>query len=544
MDAWSILLQVVLLLALATLLGLAVQRLGQNAITGYLLAGVLLGPLSQRAAGGAAIRLLAEVGVALLLFTIGLEFSLGRLRALGARVTLLGVLQVGGTTALVAAGARPFGLNWRQAVLVGTAAAMSSTSVVLRLISERSELDSGHGRAAMGVSLLQDLAVVPAMLLVPLLAGSAGGMEGLLAFGMAVMKALALLAGLYVVMRWIVPGVMMRAAGAQNRDLPVLLAAVVCLGSSWASHSLGLSAVLGAFAAGIILSECALAEQIRADVIPLRAAFLPLFFTSVGMLASLPDWRDAGWMLALAAGVMIVKTAVVLALGVALRMRPEDACRAGLMLAQVGEFSFVLLESARRAGLLEETIYRLLLSVSVVTLVLSPLLAAASPATASVLETLLGSRTRRGVAVSASAADGPRGHVIVIGYGPAGQQVVQRLRSEGISVLVIDLNPRTAATSSAGLPITYGDATQQEVLERAGVARAAAVVVTVPDPLTARNIIAQARRLAPEAPVIARARYHIHQQTLAEAGSNRLVSEEVVVGRELAGETLAAMGRG
>jgi len=542
MDAWSILLEVVILLAAATLLGLAAQRLGQNAISGYLLAGVLLRPLFERAAGTAAIRLLAEVGVALLLFTIGLEFSLRRLRALGARVGMLGAVQIVGTWALVAGAARTFGLNWRQAVLVGIAAAMSSTSVVLRLISERSELDSSHGRAAVGVCLLQDLAVVPAMLLPPMLAGSSQGAEGLGGFAAALMKATALLAGVYVLMRWVIPVLMMRAAGARNRDLPVLLATVVCLGSSWASHTLGLSAVLGAFAAGIILSECALAGQIRADLIPLRAAFLPLFFTSVGMLTGLPGWSSVAWLLALAGGVLTLKTAVVLVLGAALGLRPGDALRAGLVLAQAGEFSFVLLESARRAGLLEESLYRLLLSVSVLTLLVSPLLAAASPAVAAALESLLAAAGRRPAPQPRSPTPRLRDHVVVIGYGPAGQQVVERLRSAQIAVLVIDLNPKTAASSSPDAPIHYGDATQQEVLESAGVARAAAVVVTVPDPLTARNIIAQARRMAAGAPVIARARYHVHRQALAEAGSDRLVSEEVVVGRELARETLLAVG--
>ncbi len=540
MEGWGVLAQILVLLAAATFFGLAAQRVGQNAITGYLLAGVVLAPFFLRAAGRDVIRLLAEIGVAMLLFTIGLEFSLTRLRALGPRVAWLGMVQILGTTAVVAVVARAAGLPVPPAVILGTAAAMSSTTVVMRLISERSELDSAHGRAALGVSLMQDLAVVPAMLLIPVFAGAQEGAAGLRMLATALVKAAALLAGLYVLMRWVAPRALMRAAGVQNRDLPVLLAAISCLGSSWVSHTLGLSAVLGAFAAGIILSECMLAEQVRADVIPLRAAFLPLFFTSAGMLAGVADWTSAGWMAVLVAALIVLKTAVVLLAGVALRMPAPEALRAGLSLAQVGEFSFVLLEFARSAGLLEERLVRLLLAVSVASLLLSPLLASAGPRIA---RWLASRGSGRGMPAEPPEG-GPHGHVVVIGFGPAGRQVVESLRERGQSVVVVDLNPKTAAGSSADLPIEYGDATQEEILRRAGVPRARAVVVTVPDPLTARSVVAQARRLAGTAPVIARARYHIHRDALSEAGSDRVVSEEVVVGRELAREALAALREG
>ena len=537
MDGWTILAQILILLGAATLFGLLAQRVGQNAITGYLLAGVLLSPYLLRAAGQDAVRMLAEIGVAMLLFTIGLEFSMTRLRALGPRVIWLGLAQILGTLAVVAALGRALGLPAPSAVIVGAAAAMSSTTVVMRLISDRSELDSGHGRAALGVSLMQDLAVVPAMLLVPLLAGPQTGGEGLRSLVWALAKAVGFLVALWVLMSRVAPALLLRAAGLRNRDLPVLLSAVVCLGSSWVSHALGLSAVLGAFAAGIILSECLLAEQIRADVIPLRAAFLPLFFTSAGMLAGVSDWRSAAWVALLWVALVLVKVGVVVAAGIALRMTAADGLRAGFWLAQAGEFSFVLLEHARRSGLLEDGLFRLLLSVSVLSLVLSP------PLTALAARIAQRMQEKRGLSQLPAEFHGSRwrDHVVVIGFGPAGQQVAERLRQAGVMVVVVDLNPRTAAGSSPDLPIEYGDATQQEILERAGAPRARAIVVTVPDPVTARNVIAQARRLAGRAPVIARARYHVHRESLTEAGSDRVVSEEVVVGRELARETLEAL---
>lgn len=539
MPPWAILAQIVILLAAATLLGLAAQRLGQNAVTGYLLAGVLLAPYLLRAAGASAVGLLAEIGVALLLFTIGLEFSPARLRALGWRVAALGALQIAGTASAAAAGARAIGFEWRLALLMGIAGAMSSTTVVLRLVSERSELDSLHGRAALGVCLLQDLAVIPSMLLAALPAGAAGP----LLLGASFLKALVLLGAMYVLIRWAIPAVLMPAAGGRNRDLPVLVSTVVCLGASWASHALELPAVLGAFAAGLLLSQCVLADQIRADVIPLRAAFLPLFFASAGMLAGVPDLPGAGRMLLLVVVLTVLKTLVVTLAGWALRLPPGAALRAGLTLAQIGEFSFVLLESARRSGLLEEGLFRLLVSVSVTTLLLSPLLIGASGPLASALEAVLRRKSGRAPVPSSEAA-ARGGHVLVIGYGPAGRQVAGRLASRGLPVLVLDLNPKTLAEGDPSVPVEYGDATQQEILERAAVERARAVVVTAPDPLTARNIIAQVRRMAPQVLVIARARYHIHRDLLRQAGADRLVSEEVLVGGELAAETLTALGEG
>ncbi len=541
MDPWSVLAQIVLLLAAATLLGVAAQRLGQNAVIGYLLSGILLGRyVTGFGAGRAVIETSAEIGVALLLFTIGLEFSLHQLRALGPRVAWLGALQILGTAAAVAVAARPTGLSWWGAVLLGLAVAMSSTTVALRLLADRSEVDSRHGRAVIGVALLQDLAVLPSMLIIPMAVGKA---EGLDVLATALVKAVVFLTVLYGLMRWVAPAVIVRAAGRQNRDLPVLVSAVVCLGSSWATHALGLSAVLGAFAAGMILASSPLAEQIRADVIPLRAAFLPLFFSSIGMLAGAPPWQGLMLLIVLAAVLMAVKVAVVVLAGVSLRFPLGVAIRAGLLLAQIGEFSFVLLGAAHRAGLLPDAVYHRMLGVSVITLLVSPGLAQLSPALAESAEALLARLRRKPRRVAEAEPSRLRGHVIVVGFGPAGRQVVEQLRAQGERVVVIDSNPKTAVSGTGDPLIEYGDASREEILEHAGVGQARIVVVTVPDPDASRRIIAQVKRLHKSIPIIVRARYHIHQDLLRQAGADHLISEEVVVGRELAAAALAALDR-
>lgn len=542
MDSWGVLAEIVVLLGTATVLGLAAQYLRQNAVIGYLLSGVLLGPHALRIVESTAtVQMLAELGVALLLFTIGLEFSLKRLRSLGATVAMLGASQVVATAAVVYLAASYLGLKTQQALVIGMAVSLSSTAVVLRLLSERSELDSAHGRTGLGILLLQDLAVIPAMLMVSALAEARDGGDGLRELTYGVLKGLGLLGAIYALMRWLLPGVMLRAASRRNRDIPVLLSVSVCLGCSWASHALGLSPILGALAGGIILSESPLANQIRADVIPLRAAFLPLFFSSIGMLAAAPSWKDIVLVLLLVGAVVAVKTAVIVILSLAFRQTLATAVRTGIMLSQIGELSFVLLEAGFRGGLLDGHVFQLLLSASVVTLLLTPFLIHRSGVIAGLTRSVV-SRFR---AVSSTAltspADRMTDHIIVVGFGPAGQQVVQDLRSHGAPVLVIDLNPKTAASTSPEVPIEYGDATQPEILEHAWVGDASAAVVTVPDPLTARLIISQVRKLAKPIPIISRARYLIHQQSLMEAGSDRVVNEEILVGKQLAHEALAAL---
>lgn len=542
MDSWRVLAQVLVVLCGATLLGLAVQRLKQNAVVGYLLAGVLLGPRVLRVAeSDGTVRMLAELGVALLLFTVGLEFSLKRLRALGATVAWLGALQIVATAGAVYLAASALGLAPLAAFTAGMAVAFSSTTVVLRIVSERGELDSSHGRTALGILLLQDVAVIPAMLLVPALAEAGKGWEGMTALAYALLKGLGLLVAIYGVVRWLVPGMMLWAASRQNRDIPVLLSVSVCIGCSWASHAVGLSPILGAFAAGIILAESPLADQIRADVIPLRAAFLPLFFSSIGMLAAVPGGTGIVFLIVLVAALIVVKTVLVVLLGLALRQPPATAIRTGIVLAQIGEFSFVLLESGFREGLVDAQVFQILLSASVGTLLLTPLLIHHSGTMAAALAGIISRFAAVSGAGAAPSPDAMRDHVIVVGFGPAGQQVAQELRSHGVACLVVDLNPRTAASTSEELPIEYGDATQPEILEHARVQTARAVVVTVPDPFAARLTISQVRKLAKPIPIIARVRYNIYQQSLLAAGADRLVNEEVLVGRQLARETLTAL---
>lgn len=541
MNAWNILFDIVVLLGAALLLGVLCERLKQNAVVGYLLTGLLLGPaVLDWLRNIEEVRALAELGVALLLFTIGLEFSWRRLRELGAVAIGGGSLQI----LLTGAGAGLLslyaGLSTGEAVVVGAAVSLSSTAVVLRVLTTRAEMDSLHGRNALGVLLLQDIAVIPLMLVISALAEAAGGWTALGQFSVHVAQGVALVGVMFVLTRYVLPRMLHIASAYRNRDLPVILSITFSLGCAWASHALGLSPILGAFVAGMLLAESPFAQQIQADIVPLRAGFVTIFFASVGTMADLPAAENIVSVAALVLAILLGKALVVVVVILLFRQPPRAAVATGLALAQIGEFSFVLAEFGFRRGLMGAETFQLLLSASVITLLLTPYLIEAAPRLAETTVKLLawaGASAAEGITEGAP-AEHARDRVIVVGFGPAGQGAVEALRSAGVPFLVIDLNPRTVDAYRSSIPIEFGDATRPEILNHAQLRLAKAFLVTIPDPQTAGLIVGQARRIAPHVPVIARARYHIHSGVLRAAGAHRFVDEEQLVGERLGAELI------
>ncbi len=536
MDFWQFVLQTAGLLGAALALGVLLERLKQNAIVGYLLTGILVGPaglgLVQTDEGTAGV---AELGVALLLFTIGLEFSWRRLRELGSLATLGGTLQIVVTLGLAALAALVFGRPPAEAVVIGAAVALSSTAVTLRVLASRAEMDSLHGRSALGILLMQDVAVVPLLLVIGALGPGAEGWAALTGFGLNAAKGAALVGVLLILCRYGLPRLLHIASSFRNRDLPILLAVATFLSITWVSHELGLSPALGAFVAGMLLAETPFAEQIRADMVPLRAAFVTIFFASVGMLVVRPSLEQMALALALALAILVGKALIVTGLVRLFRQPRATALATGLALAQIGEFSFVLIEVAKRTNLIEAWVFDALLGASVITLLLTPYLIAAATRAGGLWE---GGEIR---APSILARPSDR-RVLIVGYGPAGQAVVTALSAAEVPVLVLELNPNTVAAQRTNLPIMVGDATQPEILHHAGLDLALALVVTIPDPQTARLIIRQARLIAPQVRVIARARYHIVADSLAMAGAGEVVDEEEMVGRQLGERVVNLLG--
>jgi CPA2 family monovalent cation:H+ antiporter-2 len=541
MDFWQLLMEILLLLGVAFILGALAQRLRQSAIIGYLLAGTLIGPVLFNAR---AVTDVAELGVALLLFSIGLEFSFGRLKRLGRVALVGGSLQVVVTLGVFALGAAGL-LPLPQALALGAILALSSTAVVLRVLVDRAEVDAIHGRTALGVLLLQDIAVVPLVLMLTIMAG--GGSAGDVA--LSVLRTLAAAAGLvivfYLLFYQLVPRILTSDGMYANRELVVLLAILAAVGSTWASHAVGLSPALGAFLAGMLLGESPFATQIRSDVGSLRTLFVTLFFTSIGLLMD-PVWllRYGGLALTAMAGIMVVKSAVIFLIGRLLHMAPRYALAAGLTLSQIGEFSFVLATTARQGGLITEGLFALVVTANIFSLFAAPYMVAYALPLA---DAVLGRLRRRGEAPPAD-IDTPEAAppaVIVVGYGPAGREVSFALRDNGLAADILELNPAAIERGRGdGVPVHIGDATSTEVLAHAGVTKAKAVVVTVPDPGTARDITAAVRSLAPQARILVRSRFQRGCTEITAAGATKVVDEETTVGRLLAQEVLVTLELG
>jgi len=538
MELWDVLFDILVLLGGALVLGVLCERLRQSPILGYLAAGTLLGPHAMQVVSSAdEVSQLAELGVALLLFTIGLEFSWPRLKKLGAAALGGGTGQVLITMGIGAGVALGFGVSWKTAVAIGAIVALSSTAVVLRLLISRAEIESAHGRHALGILLMQDVAVVPLVLLVTVIGGEGSAQEVGTDVLLAVAGAAGLVVVLYVLLNKVAPKVMGLGALQQNRDLPILLAIVIGLGSAWGSHKLGLSPALGAFVAGMILAESPFATQIRADIGSIRTLLVTLFFSSIGMLGD-PAWfvSHLPEVLGLVGAIVVGKSVVIWIVLRVFGLTNRNALAAGICLGQVGEFSFVLAAVARGTVISEE-VFTLIISTTIVTLFLTPYLVAWGPRVAG---GVVGSLERAGLLKPGSVGGDDdlslsSGGLIVVGFGPAGEAVGTTLEGYGDRVSVIDLNPASIRMAQRlGFTGHIGNAAQAEVLEHAGIAHAIAVVVTVPDPAAAREIVELARTLSPDVHVIARARYHRYFTDLQHGGADEVVDEERIVGAILA----------
>jgi len=537
MESWHFLLELVILLGSCLVAGAVLSRLRQSPLVGYLLAGMILGgPGSLRVVRAEGdIETMAELGAALLLFSLGLEFSWSRVRRFGGKLLAGGVLQILATGGAVSAAALAFGVGIREAIALGAMLGLSSTAAVLRVLHERAEVDSLHGRNAVAVLLVQDMAVVPLAVLMTMLAGEGALADAVPGLGRLLLGAVLFVGGLYLLVNRVLVVVLEPVFTEKHRDLPVLVAVVVGLGSAWGAHAAGISPALGAFLAGMFLGGSRFATQVRADVSSLRVVLLTLFFGAVGMVAD-PVWiaHHAGLVILVAALILVGKTLIA---WVILRLvgQPSGVALAtGLCVAQVGEFAFVL-GNAGRGTVIGEDLYRAVVSSAILTLLLTPYLVLLAPRAASRLERALRRReSGRGTRPPAGGAPPLRPDVIIVGFGPAGQAVGRALANAPWSVLVLDINPAgVRAAEGMGLAGHTGDAAQLEVLEHAGVAGARVVVITLPARSAAMTVLEHVRRLAPGARVAVRSRYQIHKVEFETAGAHAVIGEEEVVGTRL-----------
>ena len=520
--------QVLLLLAGSVLLVSVARRLALPTTLAYLMLGLLLGPHALGVVSDSGTtRLLADLGVAFLLFTLGLEFSLPRMLAMRGEVFGLGALQVSATGSVAALIAKALGVAWLPAIVLGGAVSMSSTAILLQQLTERAELNRTHGRLAFSMLLFQDLAFVPLLALAAALAAGAEnfslGESLVTVFGGAVSIVAVLSAG-----RWLLRPLFHEIAHSRLRELFTLTVLLVALGSAWVSHLAGLSFALGAFLSGMMLAETEYRHQIEAVIRPFRDILLGLFFISVGMLLDLHlVVRELPLVSVLLLSLVLLKATIGALVARPFTTSRFKALRTGIVISVGGEFGVALCTILLEAGLVPAQLGEPLIVALVLSMVLSPVILNnnkrvarallrehAPPATAS---------EREDAATGRIAA---REHVILCGFGRVGQNVARVLESQGFEYIALDLDPaRIRAARQAGDPVIYGDSADEELLGRAGLGAASAVVISFSDPGTSIGILRSVRRLRPEVPVLVRTADDARLKELQDAGATDVVPE-------------------
>jgi CPA2 family monovalent cation:H+ antiporter-2 len=544
MESWDMLLQIILLLTACLLAGSLMAWLKQSPLVGYLLAGMFVG-----GPGGFAIikaeqqiESIAELGVALLLFSLGLEFSWKRVIGLGKSTLLCGVAQVVVTLLAAAFICWLFGLPVTSSLAIGAMICLSSTATVLRVLVDRGEMDSASGRNSLAVLLVQDMAVVPLAILIPLLAE--GGEPSAIAARISgiLLAAFAVVASLYFLLNYVAVKALQSASFGRNRELTVLLSIIVGLGATWAAHAAKLSPALGAFVAGMFLGNSQFAVQIRADVASVRIVLLTLFFGAVGMIAD-PVWmfKNLPTVLGVAAMILVGKSTIIWVLFRLFGRSSGVSLSTALCLCQVGEFAFVLGSEARGGQLISDTIYSAIVSSSIVTLMVTPWLIAFGPkATA----WLTRRRTSAVSSESAESSDHPSCEILVIGFGPAGRGAVSHLQDNRDRVLVLDLSPNGVASAQAqGFRAMIGDASSAEVLEHLHLDHLKIVAITLPSRQDALAILNLIRTIAPHATKIVRSRHQLHTEEFVGAGADFVVGDEEQVSRAMSNIVQQQLGK-
>lgn len=504
------------------------HKIRAPAIVGFIFTGVLAGPqglgliraLEQ-------VDVLAEIGVILLLFTIGLEISLKDLMQMKKYVLVGGTLQVTLTIVAVYGLLIYLGQPVGTAILIGFLISMSSTAIVLRIIQKKSEMYTPQGRTILGILIFQDIAIIPLMLAVPLLPGAIGEMPESAFIILA--RGLELIFLVIISAKWVVPAILYHVARTGDRELFLLSLVAICFAVAWATSLAGLSLGLGAFLAGLTISESQYSHQAFGNVLPLRDAFTSFFFVSIGMLL------DVNFLLAnplyvilFASGVMLLKSliagATVAIMGLPLRI----AVLVGLALSQVGEFSFVLSKVGLEYGLIDDNAYRIFLDVAVFSMVATSSIIAVSAKLANATSRLpFLKKPNHSLLANMPDIKALNEHLIIIGYGVNGRNVALSAKSEGISYVIVDID--TEAVKSGlrnGEPIRYGDATQEHILLNSGIKSARVIVIAISDRSATRRMTDLARRLNPDLHIIDRTRYINEMSALYDLGANEVIPEE------------------
>ncbi len=526
--------EIPLLKDILTILGLGVvvllvfSRLKIPPIVGFLLTGVLAGPYGLSLVKAVhEVEVMAEIGVILLLFSLGLEFSFSRLMELKRAVFISGTTQVLLTTLIATGLAFAFNQPLPNAIFIGFLVSLSSTAIVLKILQERANVDSPYGRTSVGILIFQDVIIVPMMLVTPLLAGGADSLS-VSPFDL-IYKILFLIILVFVSQKWLVPFILFQITRTRNRELFLMAVAFIAFSIAWLTAQLGLSLGLGAFLAGLIISESEYSQNALAHILPFRDIFMAFFFVSVGMLLKFSTILDSPvFILILCLVIIIIKILTAGAATALLGYPFRIVLSVALALAQIGEFSFVLSKVGLSYELISQQDYQVFLAVSVLTMILTPFLF--------LPEQRVGKLTRffripEPVEGELKSAEFDKksltNHLIIIGYGLNGQNLSRAAQKINVPYVVLDLNPNTVREEQKkGIPIFFGDATHEEVLTKAGIERARILVLAINDAAATRRITHVAHQLNQYVHVIVRTRYIKEVQPLFSLGADEVIPEE------------------
>ncbi|MCP4124766.1 MAG: potassium transporter KefB, partial [Bacteroidetes bacterium] len=481
------------------------------------------------------VGIFAESGIVLLLFTIGIEFSLERLLQIRKAVLVGGPLQVLLTFLAALFIARQFGQAFGNAVFIGFLAALSSTAIVLRLIQERAEVDSPHGRTTLGILIFQDIIIVPMILITPLLAGETGNLgESLLVL---LAKGIGIILLVMVSAKWVVPQLLYQITKTRNHELFLLSVVVICFGVAWLTSKAGLSLALGAFLAGLIISESEYSHQALGNILPFRDVFTTFFFVSIGMMLDIHFlFHQFGFIMLIALSVLVLKAIIAGAVAILLGFPLRTGILVGFALGQIGEFSFILSGVGVEHGLLAGDIYQWFLAVTIISMAATPFIIALAPRLAdTILRLPIPKKLVSGIypVPEIKVAD-RKDHLIIIGFGVNGRNVACAAGIAGIPYAIIEMNPETVRSEQAkGEPVYYGDATHETVLRNVSIKDARIAVVAINDPAATRRMTEVIRRLNPKVHLIVRTRYLQEMKSLYELGATEVIPEEFETSMEI-----------
>jgi CPA2 family monovalent cation:H+ antiporter-2 len=502
------------------------HKLRVPAVVGFLLAGVVIGPSGLGLIKSAhQVEMLAEIGVALLLFTIGVEFSLESILSMQRRILWAGFFQVTLTTLAVLLIALAFGVPPAAGLFYGFLVTMSSTAIVLRIYNDRGETNAIQGRLASGMLFFQDLCIIPMILMVPLL--GATGQGSWLDIGWAVVKSVLALALIVWAARKLLPWLLHQVVLLRNREVFILFVVLICLGTAWLASVAGLSLALGALIAGLVISESELSHQVVAETVPLRDCFGGIFFISIGMLLN-PEIFTRDLVTPVLELLLMVgtKTVVVLLIFWWLYGSLRLGIILGLSLAQIGEFSFILAKAGIGYKLLSPSEEQTFLAASILSMIATPFLIPAAHGIGHRLSARVSQRPADDAMIEPASAR-MEGHVIVVGYGLNGQNLARVLREAGIPYRILELDPTLVrAGKGAGEPIDFGDGTRPDILKQAGVERARVLVIAISEPTASAHIVSQARRVRADLRIIVRTRYVSEIERLYSLGADEVIPEE------------------